>query len=119
MTPTKEQQAQEYAENVQFPFGISEGMVDFITYIAKFAWLDGYTAREQSMWRSVEEELPEKYKVVLVWIPSAKFSDAQYTGAYYDGEDWIIHYGTEVRLAKPTHWRELPSLPDKNTKKNG
>lgn len=42
MTPTKSQQAQEYAEN--FP-PIPD---DDITYAIGCAWLDGYTAAEQS-----------------------------------------------------------------------
>lgn len=56
MTPTKRQQAQEYTDSIQFPFGYTEGEVDFISNIAKSAWLAGYTAAEQSIWRSVEEE---------------------------------------------------------------
>lgn len=105
MDKTKDQQAQEYADSIQFPFGFSGGMVDFITDVAKSAWLDGYTAAEQSMWRSVEEEQPEDNILVVVWI----FGSTVLTDFCEDGK-W--HY-SNVRF-----WMPIPSLPDTNTEKH-
>lgn len=58
MTPTKEQQAQEYAEKKlkEKPYRID---AFFNPFDITQAYLDGYTAGEQSMWRSVEEALTD------------------------------------------------------------
>lgn len=68
---TKEHLAQEYAEKKLKAF--SEGALQpydviadyFDFYDVKEAFEDGYTAGEQSSWRSVEE-LPEEYENMLV-----------------------------------------------------
>lgn len=65
MNKTKEQQAQEYAEK-KIQETIPECFLryeqiydaDDIKDAYKQAYSDGYTAGEQSQWRSVEEELP-------------------------------------------------------------
>lgn len=104
MTPTKEQQAQEYADSIQFPFGYTEGEVDFITNIAKSAWLDGYTACEQSMWRRVEEEEPPIGKLILCRdtdrVALAYFDGEAITEAVFPNEDVTMPF-----------WMPIPSLP--------
>lgn len=60
MTPTKDQQAQEYAEKVNYPcpdYGWYESDDEQMKECLAQVWLDGYTACEQSMWRSVEEAM--------------------------------------------------------------
>lgn len=123
MTPTKDQQAQEYAEKKLKAF--SEGALQpndviadyFDFYDVRDAFEDGYTACEQSMWRSVEEELPEDDRLVF-----AHFSDVDpelcYATAYYkDGawqtpDDW--YYDCKIDFWKPIM---PPSLPETNTEK--
>ena len=123
MTPTKDQQAQEYAEKKleeAFPedWICEEDMRgnNFNGYDIKQAYSDGYTAAEQPMWRRVEEELPEDDTRVLTVGPY-DFSDPfRYEVAYWDGEDW---YTTDNEHIRPTHWMRIPtpSLPDTNTEK--
>lgn len=79
-------------------------------------FMAGYTACEQSMWRSVDEELPEDDRLVL-----AHFSDVEpelsYATAYHkDGawntpDDW--YYDCKI-----DYWMQItpPSIPDTNTK---
>lgn len=57
MTPTKDQQAQEYAEKQRLYAAISGDGTSWLYTPKQFvnAFIDGYTACEQSMWRSVEE----------------------------------------------------------------
>lgn len=117
MNKTKEQQAQEYAEKkTAAAFNYISPNIDtaenlkipvFTGEQIKQAYLDGYTACEQSMWRSVEEELPEDNTLVVVWI----FGSAVLTDFCEDGK-W--HY-QGVRFWMPLP--ELPSLPDTNTEK--
>lgn len=83
-------------------------------YDMEQAFEDGYTAAEQSMWRSVEDELPSYNDNVLVYVPSTEFRIIGYEVAYWDGEDW---YTTEGEHIRPTHWMYIPSLPDTNTEK--
>lgn len=112
MTKTKSQQAQEYAE--KFP-PIPD---DDIAYAIGCAWLDGYTACEQSLWRSVEEELPEPDTMCLVF----GYQDLDFNGrltrytmmAWYDGEDFMDAYND--RKYHPEKWMAIP-LPDTNTEK--
>lgn len=116
MTKTKDQQAQVYAEK-KFP--------ELLTAIEKEQWpktreilakayTDGYTAAEQSMWRSVEEELSSNDNNVLVYAPSTEFRIGGYEVAYYDGEDWYTSDGEHIR---PSHFMYIPSLPETNTEK--
>lgn len=121
MNKTKEQQAQEYAEKVNYPcpdYGWYESDDEQMKECLKQVWLDGYTAAEQAQWRSVEEELPEDDRLVL-----AHFSDVEpelsYATAYHkDGawntpDDW--YYDCKIDFWMPLP--ELPSLPDTNTEK--
>lgn len=116
MTPTKSQQAQEYAEKI-----LNENSAFELDYFGlPQAWLDGYTAAEQSQWRSVEEELPEEKKVVLCFMPDMKDPYAV-NDAYFDIA--ILLEGEFINLdaetIHPTHWMRIPtpSLPDTNTEK--
>lgn len=66
MTKTKDQQAQEYADRTIASFGDSGvpcGIKDIKQMIAD-GYVSGYTAAEQSMWRSMEEkEKKSRFKV--------------------------------------------------------
>lgn len=114
MTQTKDQQAQEYAEKQRLYAAISGDGTSVLYTPKQFvnAYLDGYTACEQSMWRSVEDELPSNDNNVLVYVPSTEFRIGGYEVAYYDGEDWYTSDGEHIR---PTHFMYIPSLPDTNT----
>ena len=114
MTPTKSQQAQEYAEKkVQT---LDKAVLRPFTDI-KQAYSDGYTACEQSMWRSVEDGLPESDTMCLVF----GYQDLDFNGrltrytamAWYDGEDFMDAYND--RKYHPEKWMAIP-LPDTNTK---
>ena len=114
MTLTKDQQAQEYAEKeVQT---LDKAVLRPFTDI-KQAYLDGYTAAEQSMWLSVEDELPEPDTMCLVF----GYQDLDFNGrltrytmmAWYDGEDFMDAYND--RKYHPEKWMAIP-LPDTNTK---
>lgn len=60
-------------------------------------------------WISVESELPEPYKKVLVLEENGEIHLCWYhnesTRFYYDGSDW------DIKLGCVTHWRELPQPP--------
>ena len=65
MTPTKDQQAQEYAEKKLKAFSKGtandyDKIADYFDFFdVKDAFEDGYTACEQSVWRSVEEAMTD------------------------------------------------------------
>lgn len=110
MILTKEQQAQEYAKS-------------FINkdnyYTAYGAFLKGYTAAEQSMWRSVEEELPEDgdYLTLIRYDSRLIMEIAPWRGGLYQGGYTLSAY---TGKASVTHWMPtpiLPKLPDTNTEK--
>ena len=116
MTLTKDQQAQEYAEKeVQT---LDKAVLRPFTDI-KQAYLDGYTAAEQSMWLSVEDELPEPDTMCLVF----GYQDLDFNGrltrytmmAWYDGEDFMDAYND--RKYHPEKWMPIPPIPDTNTEK--
>lgn len=113
MIKTKEQQSQEYAEK-KLPELLevisTNPWNDVKTFLAQ-AYKDGYTACEQSMWRSVEEELPEDDETVLT------YSSYGHVLAYYSEQDkmWFA-YGNYGDI-NPTHWMPIPSIPDTNTEK--
>lgn len=117
MTPTKEQQAQKYAEKqlsdicLMLDYEENKQIGYFHTYDIQKAYLDGYTACEQSMWRSVEEELPEDDETVLT------YSNYGPVLAYYSEQDkmWFA-YGNYGDI-NPTHWMPIPSLLATNTEK--
>lgn len=114
MTPTKDQQAQEYAENTMHDVYSEEWDSEYVKDLIEQAHIDGYTACEQSMWRSVEEEMPSNDDNVLVYVPSTEFRMGGYEVAYHDGEDWYTSDGEHIR---PSHFMYIPSLPDTNTEK--
>ncbi len=103
----KDQQAQEYADaKVKENYG-SESNFEWMHI--KQAYLDGYAAAVQSMWRSVEEELPEENKVVLCFMPDMKDNYAE-NDAYFDIA--ILLEGEFINLdaetIHPTHWMQIP-----------
>lgn len=124
MTPTKDQQAQEYVLNRQTARHNAKTeeeatMADFDktrkvwdAYDMEQSFEDGYTAAEQSMWRSVEDELPEDDETVLT------YSNYGPVLAYYSEQDkmWFA-YGNYGDI-NPTHWMPIPPIPDTNTEKH-
>lgn len=116
MTPTKEQQAQEYAEK-KFPellLTIEKAPWPKTREILAKAYTDGYTAAEQSMWCSVEEELPEEGETVLLSINGSRI-----TGYYRHDDDlwWEVDGIGAYERNDVSHWCKLPSLPETNTEK--
>ena len=114
---TKDQQAQEYAEKKfpEFLDAIHQEPWPKIKDMFKQAFEDGYTACEQSMWRSVEEELPEDDRLVLAHFsdvdPELSYATAYYRdGAWQTPDDW--YYDCKIDF-----WMPIPSLPDTNTEK--
>lgn len=126
MTPTKDQQAQEYAEKKLKAFSKGtandyDKLADYFDFFdVKDAFEDGYTACEQSMWRSLEEELPPGTLVIL--CQSRMGEDNAIALCVYIKNRFMIYDGT-FKYDKdfhPTHWMpipKLPSLPDTNTEK--
>lgn len=122
MTKTKDQQAQEYVLNrqtVRHNAKTDEDatMRDFDktvkawdSYDMEQAFEDGYTACEQSLWRSVEEELPQKNGDYLICTEYREIEIAFWEDNYWLGND-------SYPVRNVTHWRELPSLPETNTEK--
>ena len=115
MTPTKSQQAQEYAEK-KFPELLLTIEKELVLYTPKQfvnAYLDGYTAAEQSMWRSVEEELPSNDDKVFVIIHGA------YVCGWYDQkyELWEIFGMGSYNRKDASYWMPIPPIPDTNTEK--
>ncbi|WP_290169711.1 DUF551 domain-containing protein [uncultured Muribaculum sp.] len=107
MNPTKDQQAHQYADaKVKENYG-SESNFEWLHI--KQAFEDGYTACEQSMWRSVEEELPEEGQRVFFALYGA-FNTQKLQGIYsgfYSVEngfcDCIGYYGENS--GNVTHWK--------------
>jgi hypothetical protein len=112
MTPTKDQMAQEYAEKRLETISYRD-LCNYEVYriAIKYAYLDGYTAGEQSMWRSVEEELPEDDETVLT------YSNYGPVLAYYSEQDkmWFA-YGNYGDI-NPAFWMPIPPIPDTYTEK--
>ena len=111
MTPTKDQQAHEYADRkVKENYG-SESNFEWMHI--KQAYSDGYTACEQSMWRSVEEELPSNDDKVFVIIHGA------YVCGWYDQkyELWEIFGMGSYNRKDASYWMPIPPIPDTNTEK--
>lgn len=115
MTPTKEQQAQEYAEKyltdicLMMDYEEDKQIGYFHTYDIQQAYSDGYTACEQSMWRSVEEELPEENTKVVAHSPNGRYDVLKFhDGIFIDelGQQHCVDF-----------YIILPSLPDTNTEK--
>lgn len=124
-TKSKSQQAQEYAEKkTAAAFDYISPNIDtaenlkipvFTGEQIKQSYLDGYTAAEQSMWRSVEDELPEDDRLVLAHFsdvdPELSYATAYHKdGAWQTPDDW--YYDCKIDFWKPII---PPSLPDTNT----
>lgn len=131
---TKEQLAQEYAEKkVQNEYGISRET--FIEASCRFGYddvvqanIDGYTAGEQSQWRSVEEELPEENLTALCRLDDGEYIVARFDhmdvynddkGGVYAVPEWCVENGCESYTldSEITHWMPIPSLLATNTEK--
>ena len=141
MTPTKDQQAQEYAEKKlrttysNMTLSRIDKSVDlFDTYDIQQAYSDGYTACEQSQWRSVEEEMPKEMERVLVWTGDEALvcwftsmrrfrTTLSCQERYVEDESLGIKQHLSPCRADVTevvtHWQRiiLPFLPDTNTEK--
>ena len=127
MTPTKEQQAQEYAEKKLKAFckGTAndyDKLADYFDFFdVKDAFEDGYTACEQQMWHSVEEELPALGENQCVVIRTKR--DGKFKVAYFDRQCRVFDvkvgsYSCEIyKLCEITHILPIPSLPETNTEK--
>lgn len=111
----KDQQAQQYAEKkiqetVPDEYRHDEQIYDAddIKYAYKQAYSDGYTACEQSMWRSVKEELPSNDADVL-----ASDENGLHIASYWNGE-W---YSCDDEFTRnPQMWMPIPPISDTNTK---
>ena len=111
MTPTKSQQAQEYAKQIQKDFIHNRLVTEELSFKdIEAAWLDGYTAAEQSMWRSVEEEEPPIGKLILCRdtdrVALAYFDGEAITEAVFPNEDVTMPF-----------WMPIPPIHDTNTDK--
>ena len=134
MAKSKEQQAQEYAEKkIESEYGISRE--DFIEAGCRFGYgdvvqahIDGYTACEQSIWRSVEEELPEEGQAIIIRVvhkeaKSGKMFESWFNAFYFKQYGFDIEERPQRgKISKVTHWMPkpdlpIPSLPDTNTEK--
>lgn len=118
MNKTKDQQAQEYAEKRlqgRYPAHIIatthtfKKSPMFDTYDIQQAYLDGYTASEQSMWRSVEDELPSNDHDVVASDENGLHIASYFNGEWYSCDDEFT--------CNPQMWMPIPSLPDTNTEK--
>jgi len=128
MTPTKEQKAQEYAEKkvqeIQPASCRRDKQIydaDDIEYCFAEAYKDGYTACEQSMWRNVEEELPELGENQCAVIRTKR--DGKFKVAYFDRQCRVfdVKVGSNsceiYRLCEITHILPIPLLPATNPEK--
>ena len=114
MTPTKSQQAQEYAKQIQKDFIHNRLVTEELAFKdIEAAWLDGYTTAEQSMWRSVEEEMPSNDDKVFVIIHGA------YVCGWYDHkyELWEIFGMGSYNRKDASYWMPIPPIHDTNTDK--
>lgn len=141
MTQTKDQQAQEYAEKkdramrkawYEYRFGPIREYDDWENHPVKPSdnfekgFMAGYTACEQSLWRSVEEELPEFGQKVIVRASCESINGKQYEIHESLKFESIKSFGNTFKLRerankgikyKITHFMYIPSLPDTNTEK--
>lgn len=117
MILSKESQAQEYAEKIPSGLFKNPWLCPRKEVVAKFrqAYLDGYTACEQSQWRSVEEELPETYTDVLIATDKGQVRVSHLKVARKTAWAWPGNRCPNVIAWMPIH---TPPLPDTNTKKN-
>lgn len=126
----KDQQAQQYAEKM------AEGLfknpwVDpqkEVTTKFKQAYSDGYTACEQSMWRSVEDELPEENQTALCRLDDGEYIVARFDhmdvynddkGGVHAVPEWWVENGCESYTlgSEITYWMLIPPIHGTNTEK--
>lgn len=88
----------DYEENKQIGY--------FHTYDIQKAYSDGYTACEQSMWRSVEVELPEDNQCVLALCVGGCMQLGYYD---YSDELWFIDGFGAFNRDEIDFW--MPILP--------
>lgn len=82
---------------------------EYVKDLIEQAHIDGYTAHEQSMWRSVEEELPSNDADILV-----SDGNGLHIASYFNGE-W---YSTDDEFTRnPQMWMPIPPITDTNTDK--
>lgn len=137
MNKTKDQQAQEYVLNRQTARHNAKTdedatMRDFDktvkawdSYDMEQAFEDGYTACEQSMWRSVEEELPEFGQKVIHRAECESMYGEKFvvcenltfeSNKYFVNSFKLRESADKGIKLKITHWMPIPSLPETNTK---
>lgn len=92
-------------------------------------FMAGVSFRERSMWRSVEEELPEEKQTCLCHLDDGEYIVARFdhmdvynddkVGVYAVPEWWVENGCESYTLGSEiTHWMPIPSLPDTNTEKH-
>lgn len=77
MTPTKDQQAQEYAENIMQNVYSEEWHSEYVKDLIEQAHIDGYTAAEQSMTDSETEHTKDEFATRM----QGKFTEQDFTEA--------------------------------------
>ena len=104
MNKTKDQQAQEYAKQIQKDFIHNRLVTEELAFKdIEAAWLAGYTACEQSMWLSVEDELPSNDHDVV-----ASDENGLHIASYFNGE-W---YSCDDEFTRnPQMWMPIPLSP--------
>ena len=102
-----EEKAKEYSEQI-FAKALKAPWPEAKQFFEE-TYLAGATEALSSQWRSVEDELPEIDKeVVVIYSHALTPSCIEKAIAYFDGEDWYTTDGTHIR---PTHWMSIPELP--------
>lgn len=139
MTPTKDQQAQEYGiSRLQERLGrrvtstrnyINRQMFNFEDM--EQAYFDGYTACEQSMWIKVDADnpqtLPKVDQTVLCCLSSEEFIVARFdhieshelNGKEYNEAEWWIEDGCDSYTLgdEVIYWMPITPIPYINTEK--
>lgn len=128
MILTKEQQAQQYADKRMARVYSLEWDSIYVKDLIEEAFEDGYTAAEQSQWRSVEEELPEEGQAIIIRVVHKDVKSGKIFESYFN-TFYFKQYGFEIeerpqrgKISKVTHWKPkpdlpIPSLPYTNTEK--
>lgn len=111
MTKTKAEQAEEYAEDLMLRMlsGPISGHVATARDGLRMAYLAGWEAAEQSMWRSVEEELPEENVYVLVRCSDVYYPEICCCLACFLHGGWVF-FDDFYRGCTVSHWMPIPPL---------